>query len=127
MKERIILSKDFPQTWIFDLDGTLVKHNGYLIDGEDTLLDGVQDFFENLSPNDYVLILTARSSKYKEQTLHFLKQNNVRYNQIIFDMPKGERILINDIKPKGLKCSIAINTTRDKFLETVFVKDKKMQ
>ena len=127
MEKEIILSADFPQTWIFDLDGTLVKHNGYLIDGEDTLLDGVKDFFNKLSPDDYVLILTARSSKYREQTIRFLHKNDLHYNQIIFDMPKGERILINDIKPQGLKCSIAINTTRDKFLETVFVKDKKMQ
>lgn len=36
------------KTWILDVDGTLVKHNGYKIDGYDTLLDGVKDFFEQL-------------------------------------------------------------------------------
>ena len=27
------------KTWIFDLDGTIVKHNGYKIDGYDTAND----------------------------------------------------------------------------------------
>ena len=38
-----------PKTWIFDIDGTIVKHNGYKFDGFDTLLDGVKDFFKELS------------------------------------------------------------------------------
>ena len=40
------------KTWILDVDGTLVKHNGYKIDGYDTLLEGVKEFFEKLSPNE---------------------------------------------------------------------------
>ena len=31
-------------TWILDIDGTIVKHNGYLIDGEDTFLPGAETF-----------------------------------------------------------------------------------
>ena len=33
-------------TWILDLDGTIVKHNGYKIDGYDTFLDGAKEFLE---------------------------------------------------------------------------------
>ena len=33
-----------PHTWILDLDGTLVEHNGYKIYGKDRLLPGVRDF-----------------------------------------------------------------------------------
>ena len=36
MEEELILST-LPKTWIFDLDGTLVKHNGYKEDGIDIL------------------------------------------------------------------------------------------
>ena len=32
------LSK-LPHTWILDLDGTIVKHNGYKLDGKDSLLE----------------------------------------------------------------------------------------
>ena len=46
MKEKIILST-LAKTWIFDLDGTLVKHNGYKSDGQDTLLKGVSEYFKD--------------------------------------------------------------------------------
>ena len=42
MDNEIVMST-LPKTWIFDLDGTIVKHNGYLLDGEDTLLPGVRE------------------------------------------------------------------------------------
>ena len=35
------LSK-LPHTWILDLDGTIVKHNGYKLDGKDSLLEGAK-------------------------------------------------------------------------------------
>ena len=40
------------KTWIFDLDGTLVKHNGYKLDGMDTLLEGVKEYLENIPRED---------------------------------------------------------------------------
>lgn len=112
------------QTWIFDLDGTIVVHNGYL-SGKDTLLDGAKEFFHNIPLEDKVIIITARSSEYKEMTINFLKENEIRFDTILFDMPKGERILINDIKPRGLKCGIAINTNRDEFLKDNFIREEK--
>lgn len=33
------------QTWLIDIDGTIVKHNGYKIDGYDTLLPGGKEKF----------------------------------------------------------------------------------
>ena len=47
------------KTWILDVDGTLVKHNGYKIDGYDTLLPGVVEFFGSLPSEDKVVLLTA--------------------------------------------------------------------
>lgn len=38
----VLTLSTLPKTWIFDLDGTLVKHNGYKIDGHDTLLERVK-------------------------------------------------------------------------------------
>lgn len=103
------------KTWIFDLDGTIVEHNGYLKYGEDRLLDNIKGFLDELPSEDYVLILSARSSAYKDLTLKFLSDNKIRYDKIMFDMPAGERIVINDLKPNGLKCAYSINIERDKF------------
>ena len=105
------------KTWILDIDGTLVKHNGYKIDGHDTLLDGVKEFFETLNPNDNVVMLTARKEEYLEDLKAFLKENNLRYDYLLTDMPMGERILVNDRKPSGLDMAFAINKNRDEELE----------
>ena len=100
-------------TWILDLDGTVVKHNGYKIDGEDTLLPGVREFFDNLDENDMVIFVTSREEQYRKLTEKFLKENNIRYNYIIFGAPYGERIIINDNKPSGLVMSKSVSLSRD--------------
>lgn len=112
------------KTWILDIDGTLVKHNGYKIDGYDTLLDGVKEFFDNLSPNDKVVMLTARKEEYLEDLKKFLKENNLRYDYLLTDMPMGERILVNDRKPSGLDMAFAINLKRDEGLMCDYKIDK---
>jgi len=112
------------KTWIFDLDGTLVKHNGYKIDGIDTLLDGAREFLSNIPETDMILIITARKSEYAEMTESYLKEKQIRYDYIIYDAPYGERILVNDRKPTGLKTAIAINTDRDIFMNENFVVNK---
>ena len=101
------------KTWILDIDGTLVKHNGYLIDGYDILLEGVKEFFEKISSEDKVVLMTARKEEYLPQLKEFLAQNNIRYDYLLTDMPMGERILVNDDKPSGLKCAYAVNKKRD--------------
>ena len=100
-------------TWILDLDGTVVKHNGYKIDGEDTLLPGVREFFDNLDVNDMVIFVTSREEQYRKLTEKFLKENNIRYNYIIYGAPYGERIIINDNKPSGLVMSKSVSLSRD--------------
>lgn len=114
MGETLILST-LPKTWIFDLDGTLVKHNGYKIDGVDTLLDGAKEYVESIPAEDFILILTSRTDEYREMTLSFLKENGIRYDEILFNMPMGERIVVNDRKPSGIGMAIAVNTDRDVF------------
>lgn len=115
MEQKLILST-LPKTWIFDLDGTLLKHNGYKTDGEDILLEGVKEYLDGLPQEDKVIILTSRLEKYKEETLAFLRSHNVRFDQILFNMPMGERILVNDRKPSGLDMAVALNLDRNQFL-----------
>lgn len=111
------------KTWILDLDGTIVVHNGPYIYGEDRFLPGAKDFLDSISPQDIIIFLTARSNYEKAHTLKFLEKNNVRYDHIIFNAGHGERILINDNKPDGLVTAMAINTKRDVFCEHKFVTD----
>ena len=108
-------------TWILDLDGTIVKHNGYKIDGHDTLLDGAADFISNIPSGDMIIFITSRTKKYKEATELFLTQNNIRFDHIIYDAPFGERILVNDNKPSGLKTAISLTVERDAGVENLTV------
>lgn len=100
-------------TWILDLDGTIVKHNGYKIDGHDTFLEGAEEFLKSIPEGDMIIFLTSRKLEYKELTETFLGEHGIIYNHIIYEAPYGERILMNDDKPSGLKMGYAVNGVRD--------------
>ena len=100
-------------TWILDLDGTLVKHNGYKTDGQDSFLEGAETFLKKLPEGDMVIFLTSRTLEQKELTEHFLSKHGVRYDHIIYNAPYGERIVVNDRKPSGLQTAVAVNVERD--------------
>lgn len=110
--EKLVLSP-LGHTWIFDIDGTICKHNGYKIDGKDTLLSGVKDYFDQIPEDDMIILVTSRTEEYRQLTIDFLNKSGLRYDHIIFGAPYGERILVNDDKPSGLKCSVGINLKRD--------------
>ena len=115
-----------PKTWILDLDGTLVVHDGPYIYGRDEFLPGAREFLDSIPGRDMIIFLTARSDYEKEHTLRFLRENKVRYDHIIFNAGEGERIMINDMKPDGLVTAYAVNTKRDRFCQTEFVTDRSM-
>ena len=123
MGDTLILST-LPKTWVFDLDGTLLKHNGYKIDGIDTVLPGALEYLESIPKEDRIVILTSRTDEYKQLTLDFLKSNGIRYDEIMFNMPMGERIIVNDRKPSGIDMSIAINIDRNEAVFPAIIRER---
>lgn len=119
-----IIVSPLAKTWVMDIDGTICKHNGYKLDGHDTLLPGAKEFFDSLNPQDKVIFITSRSKEYATQTESFLKESGIHWDYILYEMPFGERILVNDRKPSGLNTSIAVNTKRDVFMDCSFVVDE---
>ena len=107
MKTDITLSK-LGHTWV-------LKHNGYLTDGCDTVLSQAKNFICKLPSKDMIVILTSRKEEFRNSTETFLKNNGIRYDHIIFNVPYGERILINDEKPGGLQTAQSINIPRDQW------------
>lgn len=103
------------KTWILDLDGTLVVHNGYKEFGEDVFLDGAKEFLQNIPDEDMIIFLTSRKLEFKERTEAFLRKYSIRWNHIIYEVPYGERILINDRKPSGLDMAHAFSISRNHF------------
>lgn len=106
------LSDNLDHTWFIDLDGTILKHNGY-IEGKEELLPGVKELWNSIPENDFIIITTGRNESYRTESLKILDDNGLRYDYAIFGLPLGERIIINDSKP-NLKTAIAWNVERDK-------------
>lgn len=123
MEEKLVLST-LPKTWIFDLDGTIVKHNGYKLDGKDTLLAGAKEYLSAIPQEDRIIIFTSRTREYEEETLRFLQENGIRYDSILFEMPMGERIVVNDRKPSGIAMAVAVNLDRDVFQAPQIVRER---
>ncbi|PAF41210.1 hypothetical protein, partial [Helicobacter sp. 11S02629-2] len=116
-KANPLLLSSLSKTWLLDIDGTLLKHNGYKTKEGDSLLPGVKEFIASLSPSDKIVLLTAREESYIKNLKEFLKANNIRYDYLLHSLPVGERILVNDTKPSGLKCAYALNVKRDARLD----------
>ena len=117
--EAAITLSPLGHTWLFDIDGTIFAHNPKLsgdhddVGPDDTLLPGVAQFWEGLPDHDFVIRLSARHTKYRSMTENALRAHGLRYDEIIFGLPKGERILLNDAKPRGLLTAHAVNLVRD--------------
>ena len=86
----------------------------------------IKDFFAQIAANDIVILLTAREGRYIEALKIFLKENGIRFDHLISNLPHGERILINDKKPSGLPTAFAINTQRDGSLNIKLNLDPKL-
>jgi len=100
------------KTWIFDLDGTLVVHGGY-ITGKEVKLPGIDELFNSIPKDDMIIIVTGRPENDKELTIKNLKELNIRFDHIIFNAGKGARIIVNDTKPSGYKTAHSFGITRD--------------
>ena len=77
-----------------------------------------KEFYEkNIADTDYILLITARNSEFKGIAEKCLLDNNIRYDRIIYDTPRGERILINDRKPwdGGIDTAYSFNIDRNNF------------
>ena len=115
MKENFMNKLD--KTWFFDLDGTIVEHGGLEIKGYDTLLPNVKEVFEKIPNTDLIIITTARPLTKKFETETFLINNNIKFHKIIYELKKGKRILINDMKPDGYNCAESISVKRNEGLD----------
>lgn len=119
---RIVLSA-LPHTWLLDLDGTVLEHNGYMKSTGERVLEASMKFLESIPAHDMIIFLTSRAPSLAEATEVLLKNHAIRFDRIIYGVPFGERILVNDRKPSGLPTSVAINVQRDSGIEYAIVID----
>lgn len=106
-------------TLFVDLDGTLVYNSGQYSDPRWGETDGIQaniDAVNTLykSGKVEVIITTSRTEAFREVTVEQLSKVGAHYHQIIFGLPHGNRIIINDYaRTNPYKSCSAINLKRD--------------
>jgi len=96
------------KTWFFDLDGTIMRYN--LLKSaiyKDKLLPGVKELWATIPKRDRIILVTARPKYLRKHTIKFLEKHDIRFDDIIFDLPNGERILVNDNRPDGTIMTLA--------------------
>lgn len=108
---KLTLSR-LPKTWFIDIDGVTVVHNGYR-DGGDTVLPGVETLWDQIAPDDVVVLTSARDETLAKETLAVFTRSGLRFDHALFGLSTGERILINDRKQSGLETAFAVNLDRD--------------
>jgi hypothetical protein len=113
----LLLSR-LPHTWLIDVDGTIFTHNGHKR-GPDQLLPGVREFWDAIPAQDTIILLSARTADEAPATEAALRGCGLRYDQAIFGLPTGERVLVNDRKPGGLVTARCIDIERDAGLASV--------
>ena len=100
------------KTWFIDLDGTVLIHNSDVAKNEDQVILTSLEFLKTIE-DDHIVFTTSRSQKHKKKTESFLRLNNIKFDFIIYDLPYGERILVNDNKSSGLTTAYAIALERN--------------
>jgi hypothetical protein len=117
-----------PKTIFCDIDGTLVEHTGNIIDNLYTKesLKNVKSTISNWDKLNYMIILTTgRCESVREQTEKQLLSAGVVYDQLIMGLPNGDRVLINDKKPNGIRnTAYAINVVRNEGFEHIDLNSK---
>lgn len=125
-KEKELVLSALGHTWILDLDGTIVRHNGYKQDGRDTFLKGAEQFLKSIPKEDMIIFLTSRSQELAEMTEKFLLEHGIRFDAVLYHVPYGERIVVNDKKPSGLRTAVARNVDRDADVSLGFYIEKSL-
>ncbi|MCK9415342.1 hypothetical protein M0Q97_01635 [Candidatus Dojkabacteria bacterium] len=112
------------KTLFIDIDGTIVKHRGNLTEmftNDIEVLPGVIEKFNEWDAKGYKIILTTgRKECLRKITEEQLLKNGIFYDQLLMGLTRGERILINDIKPNNeMTVASAIQIKRNDGLSNI--------
>jgi uncharacterized HAD superfamily protein len=112
--------KTLRRTWLIDIDGVIFPHNGHLnieYPHYEKALPGVKRFFRLIDKHDKLILLSSRPGRYEKITKWSLSKNNLRYDIILFHLPTGARVLVNDRKLDVPETAFSINLKRNARLE----------
>ncbi|KKM85083.1 hypothetical protein LCGC14_1292640 [marine sediment metagenome] len=111
------------KTIFCDIDGIIFKHFLNIdeiisLDPLKSLLPGVKEKFREWNAQGHKIILvTGRPSSLRDITQHQIQQAGLFYHSLIMDLPRGDRVIINDRKRNSqISTAIGISPPRDEGL-----------
>ena len=112
------------KTIFCDIDGCIFKHHGDLlsmIKNEYEILPGVRNAFIKWGKGGYTVVLTTgRPESLRKFTINQIYHAGLFYHHLIMDLPRGQRVVINDVKPeRGNDTAACINIKRNEGMENV--------
>lgn len=113
-----------PKTIICDIDGTLIEHYGnateQLLRPPKILPNVIKKFNEWDRKGYNIILITGRRESWRKKTEQQLVDIGIFFDQLVMGVGGGQRILINDLKPKGdYHTARAYNIVRNTGLEDV--------
>ena len=115
---------EYKKTIFLDIDGCVLKHQGNLtkiILNKAKVLPGVIDKFNEWEALGYKIILTTgRKECTRDITNQQLREFGLFYHDLIMECHRGQRVIINDIKPDSNETmAVSINLKRNEGLTGV--------
>jgi len=106
------------KTVFCDIDGCIFKHHGgisSIITNKCEILPGVEETFRNWCHNGYLIILTTgRPESLRDLTTKQLFDNGLFFHHLIMGLPRGQRVVVNDVKPNtSTDTAACVNLTRN--------------
>ncbi len=99
-----------PKTVFCDIDGTLLKHHGDIFANAAgagaEILPGVYDALKEWERRNYrIVLITGRKESQRKATEEILHSLHIPYDVLLMGLPNGDRVLINDRKPEGVRAT----------------------
>lgn len=116
---------DFPKTVFCDIDGVIFRHFISMdkiknINPIDDLLPGAKELFLEWNVKGYRIVLTTgRPESFREITQGQIMDAGLFYHDLIMNLPRGKRVVINDKKPDGQETAAAFNLERNEGIKSV--------
>lgn len=105
-------------TFFVDIDGTLVQYRKFselstaVLTPIQEVIDTVNKYYDE---GAIIIITTARPNTYELFTKQELEKLGVKYHQLVMDLGRGTRVILNDKDPENpeLPRALGINLNRD--------------
>ena len=112
------------KTIFCDIDGCVFRHHGDIVEilsNSCELLPGVKEVFKRWGNKGYTVILTTgRPESLRVVTEQQIHDAGLYYHHLIMNLPRGQRVIINDIKPgRTIETAACINIERNKGMKNV--------